>query len=286
MLKSFILGFSLLVSSAGTLAQALDLDVLRADENSFYAGSVLVSGETEAVLIDAQFTRANAHRLVARILDSGKTLTAIYISHGDPDYYFGLETIQEAFPDVAIYASEPTLAHIRKTSEQKLAYWGPKLGANAPEALVMPEPLPGDTLTVDGKVLEVKGLDGPSPERSFVWIPSLKAVVGGVVLYNDVHLWLADSATTEERQEWLDIVDRISALEPEVVVAGHAMPAAATDISAVNFTRDYLTTFNRELVDHQQSDTLIERMEELYPAAGLDIALELGAKVTLGEMSW
>nr|WP_060888413.1 hypothetical protein [Streptomyces caniscabiei] len=46
--------------------------------------ATLVTGETEALLVDAAFTRADGHRLAAEILDSGKTLSAVFVSHADP----------------------------------------------------------------------------------------------------------------------------------------------------------------------------------------------------------
>ena len=64
--------------------------------------ATLVTGESEALLVDAGFTRADGHRLVAAVLDSGKTLTKVFISHADPDFYFGAEVIADAFPDAAL----------------------------------------------------------------------------------------------------------------------------------------------------------------------------------------
>src|SRR5579884_3753748 len=60
--------------------------------------ATLVTGEREALLVDAGFTRADGHRLAAAVLDSGKTLTTVIISHADPDFYFGAEVIADAFP--------------------------------------------------------------------------------------------------------------------------------------------------------------------------------------------
>jgi glyoxylase-like metal-dependent hydrolase (beta-lactamase superfamily II) len=58
--------------------------------------ATLVASETEALLVDAGFTRADGHRLVAAVLDSGKQLTSVVISHADPDFYFGAEVIADA----------------------------------------------------------------------------------------------------------------------------------------------------------------------------------------------
>ncbi|WP_431257182.1 MBL fold metallo-hydrolase [Roseateles chitinivorans] len=180
----------------------LHLQTYRADARSFHVASVLVSGRTEAVLIDAQFTRADAHRLVADVLASGKRLKLVYVSQGDPDYYFGLEVIHQAFPDARIVATPATVAHIRSSLPGKLKVWGPMLGANGPKHPIVPEVLKGDRIELEGQSLQVVGLEGPAGFYSFVWIPSIKAVVGGVRVFGDMHLWTSDSASPAERRCW------------------------------------------------------------------------------------
>src|SRR4051794_4416857 len=69
----------------------LTYTVLDAADASLNKTSVLVTGETEAVVVDAAFTRADGHRIVAEVLDSGKRLTTVVITAGDPDFYFGAE---------------------------------------------------------------------------------------------------------------------------------------------------------------------------------------------------
>ncbi len=272
-------------ATTSALAAPLELDVYQADGNSFYVSSVLVKGDSEVALIDAQFTLADAHQVVAKILRSGKKLTTVYVSHGDPDYYFGLEVIKQAFPNVKIYASKETLNYIKTSVEKKLAFWGPKLGSNGPTNVIMPELLPGDSLSVDGKKLNVIGLKS-HPKRTFVWIPSIKSVVGGVPVYGNVHLWVADAATKELRQDWLSILDNIAALKPQVVIPGHATADAPKDIKAVKFSSNYLKSYENALAKSDNSKALIERVNKQYPNAVLPIALEIGAKVATGEMKW
>ena len=91
--------------------EVFDLDFPAGSPNK---SATLVTGPTGALLVDAGFTRADGHRLVAAILDSGKDLTTVFVSHADPDYYFGLEAVADAFPDVAIVAhSDRDRAHSR-----------------------------------------------------------------------------------------------------------------------------------------------------------------------------
>ena len=114
------------------MSSTLQLTTYHGEIGPFPVSSVIVAGETEAVLIDAQFTLADAHRVVALVLATGKRLTSVYVSHGDPDYYFGLGVIRDAFPDARIVASGPTVEHIAHSAAAKLATWGPQLGANGP----------------------------------------------------------------------------------------------------------------------------------------------------------
>ena len=119
----------------------LKLQVYNASENSFGVASVIVSGKTDAVLIDAQFTLADAEKVAQEIKNSGKNLTAIYVSHGDPDFYFGLEIFKKYFPEVTAYASPETVEHIKATAQKKLEVWGERLGKNITSNVVLPQVL-------------------------------------------------------------------------------------------------------------------------------------------------
>ena len=277
----------MIVATASAAPQPLKLEVYNPGTSGIFpVSSELITGKTDAIVIDAQFDRASAEQLLKKVQDSGKKLTTIYISHGDPDYYFGLEVLKAAYPDARIVAPAPVVAHIKATMDGKLAFWGPKLGANAPKQLIVPEPLEGNTLTLEGRKLEVIGLDGASPDRTFVWIPSLKAVVGGVLVVGNEHVWTADTQTLASRQQWVKMLDKISALHPQVVVPGHFSAGAPQNIASVRFTKDYLKTYEAETVKAKDSAALIEAMKKHYPNLDGVSSLELGAKVSKGEMKW
>src|SRR6476620_12147984 len=93
----------------------LTLQVYNASSGSFHVNAVVVSGKKESVLLDTGFTRADALRIAAMVLDSKKTLTTIYISQSDPDFYFGIETLKQVVPDVKVVANAPTLKKIEAT---------------------------------------------------------------------------------------------------------------------------------------------------------------------------
>lgn len=268
-------------------APALTLEVYNPGTASvFPVSSVIVSGELEAILIDAQFQRNDAEALVQKIKAGGRKLTTIYVSHSDPDFYFGLDTLRAAFPEAKILATPQTVAKIKASMDGKLAYWGPVLKDNAPKALVLPEPLAGDTLRIEGQTLQVKALRGPAPDRSYVWIPSLKTVAGGVVVFGNSHVWIADTQTPESRRHWLATLDGIAKLRPTTVVPGHYLGDAPKGLEAVRFTAGYLKAFEQEAKRAKDSGALVAAMKQRYPALGGEDSLGLSAKVIKGEMKW
>lgn len=285
---SAVVGLTLAGAGAAAAVQSAPLEIktFSAEENGFHVSSVLVAGKREAVLFDSQFTRANALRVAALVLDSGKKLTTLYISQGDPDYYFGIEAIRQQFPDVKVYASARTVKHISATLQKKLDTWGPRLGANGPRQPVIPEVLDAGSIELEGERLELVGFDATHGAAPYVWIPALKAIVGGVSSFSGLHVWTADAASKEARAAWVASLDAMLARHPEVVVPGHLKSGARLDASALRYTSDYLLQFEQAFDNSSNSSELIAAMQKAYPEAGLGIALEIGAKVSKGEMSW
>jgi glyoxylase-like metal-dependent hydrolase (beta-lactamase superfamily II) len=268
-------------------SEQLEYKIYRAGENGFSLASVLVMGKTDAVLIDAQFSKDDANKVVKQILKSKKELKTIYISHGDPDFYFGLPVIAKAFPKAKIYASKPTIDHIVATYQSKLETWGPKLGKNAPDFVILPEVLKGDTIKLEDKELKVVGLDSENPEKSYVWVPSIKAIFGGINLFDKEHIWMADSATQKDRLDWINVVKGMEKLNANIVIPAHSGEGSKNDKSVIEFTKNYLITYNDAVEKSKDSKELIDIMTKAYPSFAKDsISLTLGAKVSKGEMKW
>ncbi|OBV36843.1 MBL fold metallo-hydrolase [Janthinobacterium psychrotolerans] len=282
----FAVGLSTLLPAAHAAAP-LQLQVYNPGEKAIFpVSSVIVSGERDAILVDAQFQHHDALALVRQIKDSGKTLRTVYISHSDPDYYFGLDVIHAAFPSAKIVATPQTVAAIKANMNGKLAYWAPLMKDNAPRALVLPQVLHADHLSLEGKRIEIKGLKGASPERSYLWIPSLKTVAGGVVVSSGLHVWVADTQTPQSRANWLATLDEIAALRPQAIVPGHFLGAAPAGMAALDYTRNYLQAFEKAAAAAKDSAALIKAMQEKFPQARENASLELSAKVIKGEMTW
>jgi glyoxylase-like metal-dependent hydrolase (beta-lactamase superfamily II) len=288
MFRTILIAATLSIAFTGAqAAQPLQVKVYNAEGNSFHVNSTLVFGEKEAMVIDAGFTRADALRIAANVLDSGKALKTIYVSQADPDYYFGVETLKEIFPQADVVTTPAVLEKINAKLAGKLAFWGPKMGANAPRTPVLPRAIAGNTLSVDGQVVEIRGTTGVLAHRPYAWIPSIQAVVGTIGVFGaHTHVWTADTQTVPERSAWVAQLDEMAALQPALVVPGHMPAGAALDASSITYTKAYLQTFERSAAATKSSADLIDAMNKAYPAAALGIALDIGAKVNKGEMKW
>lgn len=242
--------------------------------------ATLVTGEHDALLVDAAFTRADGHRLTAAILDAGKQLTTVFISHGDPDFYFGAEIIADTFPNATFLATPHTIEHIHHSYEGKLKAWA-ALDANLPTRLVNLTPLTSD-LTLEGHRFELRG----GPDRHYLWQAEHHTILGGVLLFQHEHVWVADTATPEQRTAWIAQLDEMTTLNPQLVVPGHRLPNTPADATAITATRDYLVAFDEELAKAVDGATLTAALTSRYPDHGMVIAAQIGAKVAKGEMSW
>ncbi|WP_394844768.1 MBL fold metallo-hydrolase [Pendulispora brunnea] len=259
-----------------------------AGEQGFFRAPVLLAGASDALLIDGGFTLEDGRKLAAAIRATGKRLTAIYVSQSDPDYYFSLGPVRAAFPEAQILAAPGTVAAIQASVQKKFEIWGPKLGDNGPASLadvVVPAPFNERKLVLEGESIEIVEARG-LVNRRYLWVPSLRAMFGGVLVFSGVHVWVADTPSAEERKAWIENLHVLATRNPSVVVPGHAVTGAATDASAIAYTRDYLVTFEKELAGASDAAALIAAMKRHYPGAGMGVALEIGAKVAKGEMAW
>ncbi|WP_454010098.1 Vmh family MBL fold metallo-hydrolase [Aeromonas sp. Marseille-Q7275] len=270
--------------SGAALAAPLNVTVYNPGEKAIFpVSSSLVTGDKEAILIDAQFDVQNGQALVDMIKQSGKKLTTVYISAGDPDFYFGLEPVMAAFPDVKVLADQHVVDHINQTKDAKLSYWSPILGEGAPKSLTVPQVMTASHLTLDGEKIEIKEMNTPN---AYLWAPSIKTAFGGVPVYSGVHVWMADSQTKAARSNWVKALDNLLALKPERVVPGHFLGTAPKGTAAVTFTRDYVQRFEQALASAKNSDQLIDGLKKAFPSLPVDDGLAIGAKVNMGEMKW
>jgi glyoxylase-like metal-dependent hydrolase (beta-lactamase superfamily II) len=283
---SAALSFGVPAPAQDAPSMPLSVEVIRSGPGSLHANFALIHGQRDAVLVDAPFTVADAHRAVAAILESGKNLTHVFVTHDHPDHFFAIEVIQDAFPAAKVVAHPTVVADIWRSLPFKVQRWGPMLGANGPRHPSAPQPLDGDTIALERHTLQVIGpLQGDHVHATALWAPSIKALFPSDLVFNEVHLWLSEH-DPEQVTEWARSIDRLAALEPDIVVAGHARPGLPNDASALAFTQRYLAEWPVLVSRSKDSAELRQLVQASFPSTVDELdgfILGNSSKVAMGE---
>jgi glyoxylase-like metal-dependent hydrolase (beta-lactamase superfamily II) len=229
--------------------------------------STLISGRRDAVLVDTYITVEQADILVDWVVASGKNLTTIYVTHGHGDHFFGIGALLRRFPNARAVATPDVVKLMRKqTSPDVLAnWWNAFFPGQIPQNLVIAEELKQNTIDLEGHDLvavEVGHTD--TDYTTCLHVPSIGLVVAGDTVYNDVHIFLAES-DTKTRREWITALDKIESLNPRAVIAGHKRPGNDDGPKIIEETRQYIRDFDRVVGETTTARELYERMLELYP---------------------
>ena len=258
----------------------LKLQVLTGSPEGFLVNSTLITGQTDAILIDSQFTLADGKKVADAIKASGKTLRIVYVTHSHPDHYFGFPAVREVFPNAKLVALPAVVSEIQNTWEGKVKQWKPLYKDAITEAPVLPEALSGTSLVLEGEKFDVVGdLQGDDSQNSYVWIPSLHAAVVGDIAYYEVFPWTAET-NPESRKAWLGSLDRVGSLNPLVVVPGHQKPELKPEPATLTFTKEYLLAYDAALASSKKPSELQAKMKAKYPDAALDVILKIGSEAS------
>jgi len=95
-------------------------------------------------------------------------------------------------------------------------------------------------------------------------VPSIRLVISGDAVYNNTHLYLAE-CDEKARGEWLRALDKIQALDPRAVVAGHGVLDPDSSPRHIDQTRDYIRDFNATLPSTSTALDLYGKMLALHP---------------------
>jgi len=229
--------------------------------------STLISGERDAVLVDTFLTTAQSQILLDWVVASGKNLTAIYVTHGHGDHFFGLASLIERFPHARAFATPDVV----EAMHQQLSpawidnFWRRLFPGEIPQRLSVAEPLANHELELEGhKLVAVDTGRTDTAHSTCLHVPSIGLIVGGDAVYNGIHPYLGET-DTQSRLEWIAALDRLEALKPEAVVAGHKVPENRDDPRIIAETRQYLRDFNRLNAATTTARELYDAMLELHP---------------------
>jgi glyoxylase-like metal-dependent hydrolase (beta-lactamase superfamily II) len=229
--------------------------------------STLIYGPTEGILVDTQGLKTDAERVADLVAERHIKLKAIFITHGHDDHFMGIDVLRRRFPGTPVYMAPAGLKETNRWSPRILRSLRRSSPAQAPDTVESPEAAPA-RLSVDGEDVQVfpdRQGDAFIPSNSYLWIPSIRAIIAGDIVFAGVHPYLSGS-TEKSRTRWLKSLDELSAQHPTVVVAGHKASAATPDApAAIDTMRRYITTLDSLKDKAESSDDLAARMRAIFP---------------------
>jgi len=241
--------------------------------NGYDVNSTMISGEKDTLVIDPQFSLSEAHRLAAEILESKKNLVTIYVTHPHPDHLFGLAVLKQAFPSAKIVALPATVNGAKTGWPARQKFWFPTYGNNIPgPEPVLPEELSTPVLTLEGEDLPITGgVQGDGPGNSFVYIPSLKAVVAGDTVFDHVYFGVPKD---KAREDWMKTLDQIAALNPAIVIPGHQGPGATQNMASIAWMKKYIADWDANVASSKNAAEMRAKVVKQYPGLGMEFTLD------------
>lgn len=201
----------------------------------------------------------------------GRKLSYIYITHGHADHFLGLSQLTQRFPEAVAVATKATIQHI----DQQLGedYFPNTWEAFFPggqiyKSVTKPKPLANSNEFKQGrwlfKAIEVG--DSDTYDSTVLWVPDLRLAVCGDVVYGEVQQMLLEANTKIKREEWIRAMERVQALDPVYVVAGHKKAEEPDGAWHLANTKKYLLDWGSLLKNSPKDpQELYGELVKLYP---------------------
>jgi glyoxylase-like metal-dependent hydrolase (beta-lactamase superfamily II) len=264
------------------LAQGVTLKVIEwvSKSGPLFDRSGIIEGPTEIGLVDTQFTNANVHRLIADIIETGKPLRWVYVTHPHVDHFNGATLLRAAFPQAKFYAQPAAIPLFAAMVAERQAGLGaaapggaPNVTAPAPDFF---EPVPTAGLVIDGQPISILRGPGDHPDSSVVWVPSAKVVITGDVVFSHTHAFTGDH---DDIAGWIAFIRRIQALKPIRVIVGHAAPDVRRDATVLDEQIRWLEDYRVARAKNPSAEAVKAAMTAKYPGYANDFIFAFSEKV-------
>jgi glyoxylase-like metal-dependent hydrolase (beta-lactamase superfamily II) len=238
----------------------VSVSIYSSTEANASVNSYLLLGAKDAMLIDAQLVNSEAENLAKSIRASGHELTMIYITHGHPDHFLGLEVLHREFPNAKILALQRTALAKKPLFEQYKEPLNKFFPGDVASDVVVPEVFAGDSISFEGqefKILEFE--DGEHDFATVLYSPGLRALFAADLAYHLVHPWLNNLkpdgvlAHVKALREMKDV---------DVYYPGHGAPMKVADLDEYE---QYVLSFLDMAKTAKDGNSLIAAVNAKYP---------------------
>ncbi len=244
--------------------------------------STLILGSRDAVLTDPGLTAEQARVLGDWVATHDRNLTDIFITHGHGDHWFAAGLLAQRF-GARIVASAGTVAQMEASVATRPFLWD-KLYSDIPPSPVTAVTVPDNRFTLEGHELVIVEVgDTDSSDTTVLHVPDLGLVVAGDVIYNGVHMYLAQVGIVGGFGPWRHAIDKVEALQPRHIVAGHQNKKLDDDANrTIAETRQYLDDAEELLGTESSAVDFFNAKIERYPNHLGRFVLWAGASVVYG----
>ena len=186
--------------------------------------ATLIWGERDAVLVDTFLGDAQTTELADWIEKRTERCGPFIRTHGHPDHFFGLEFSAAAPAGARRSAAQRRAGNARAAAAPEVVAnnWSRRWPGQILEHLAIARERwrqSHRTRRLHGiRVIDTGHTD--TDDTTALHIPSLGLLIAGDAVYNETHPFLVESDQAG-RQGWLAAIDRIAAIDPQVVVVGH-----------------------------------------------------------------
>ena len=205
--------------------------------------TTLISGATDAILVDPPFTVEQTRRVGDWIERSGKRLTYIYVTHGHGDQVRRIAAGRTVPRHIGLRHRGHHPTHARLGHRPTQGALGQAVPRSAPRH-------PRDRPTAPGRWSDPRRAPAPRdrgrPQRQY----------------------LADGGFNGGIDAWLRAIDMVRALQPAAVVAGHKDPGRTDDPRILDETAEYLRTARQVIAAKPTAREFFDEMTRRYPRTG------------------
>lgn len=259
------------------------------NDDGFAVTNVIIMGKEKCAVFDTQWTKANALRCAAEIVEENLELETIYMSHAHPDHYFGAEVLKQIFPNARVLAVPEEAAIIEKQWSLKRNEVVPDIGEINYASEHMPftiERLEDDHFLLEGERIEIiPRLMGDYRYNTAGYIPSINTLMCTDILFYEAHPFTCE-VNKEERAEWIEVCKKLKAMNADVVIPGHVKFGMPFDNEAFDWTIDYIEKTEEELLKAKTPGDFYFAMDRHFPKAVLTKSNEMNSMVFFGGREW